>query len=722
MRDGKFVRFKYVAAAVIVSQIMAACGALPLPGLLDGETPENTAEVSTESPDENDIEPTLKPTQAPDMALWPLAADLFFLTEQGQVWHQPAEGNASRAERITADQTVIIDFAIAPGDGWIAFRNQRGDVFVEEIGESGESSLIAQQTGQPSDIASGATMAWSQDATRLAYVTDRGFQAFYPGAGLNNNPLFFDTPEASIVDLSWSLDAEWLLILRADNTAAIYQAAPVLTLFAELGRVSGYTWLSDGRLAFAPVEGGLALLAPENLDTRRFIVPQGRFVSLPFQRPDGALLFFIHEASLEEPGFLHIGDASDLSFSPESAVGVDTRDKQWEPSGERLISQDRRSLLLLNPETGSQTGFDPSSAPIDFEWGTLAPEGVNGLRLPADLYFLAPQGGAVQVWRLPSSGEDAELLTRSEEDIMDFGISPDGSQLVYTANGIIYRVILDVTQDTELIVLNESFAEEGATPAFLRGGRLLAYADDGIWLADLTESPPTRRLLVASRRSTQFGAQRLVEVYSNPQWSPDGQWLLVQVEFFEGSSIALVPVTERGFGSIPIQLDLFGSRGRWLQDGRILAFSEGGPTGNPRLTLVTPPEQQEGNASNTSAEDTPQLRIVDLLDIPTADAVIAEDGRLRFVRNPVQFTVGPNSVSVYSADISGDNVQEESASFILDEPRLSPDGAFVAGLVNASSDEESGIMRGRLAVVEVESGEVFVIDGVEDVQSVQWSQ
>lgn len=686
--------------------ILTACQGLPsLPfGSTDTPPPPTATEEPTPIPTA-----VITPTQPPDMALWPLVADLYYLRD-GRIWRQPAAGDDSTAEAITNTDVTVVDFDIAPGDDWLGYITQTGSVVITATDLS-RSTLVSEQGAAPQVSDTRHTIAWSPDGRRLAYVSTGGFQAYYPGSGINAAPLVFDLPETEIVDLQWEKNGEWLYVQRADTTAALYQADPVLSLFAELGPVQDAEWLEDGRLAFSPFDGGLAILQPENLAAREFIVPQGRIVTRIHQRSDDLLAFFIHEVDANSAGFLHTANPSDLSFSPESAVGVLTTTMVWNPAGTRMIEKEQQTVRLLDPNTGSRTEFTTRSRVDLLRWGSLLPETVRAIDLPNTLYYLAPQSGVVQVWRLPADRATPEAITQADADVTDFTISDDGTQIAYTSAGSIYRVVIGITQDAPIVELEG----EGGQPDFNASGTRLAYSDEGIWFADLTEAEPTTRRIIDSQRPQGFGQDRLVEAYSNPRWSPNGDFILADVEFFEGTSLAVLPITNRQ-RAIPSQLDLFGHQGEWLLDGRILAYSDGQLYNNAGMQIIESTAAYEEDDEPIFTPEAAQI-----ITTPAEQALITDAGRVFLLRNLAASAVGPNSLTVLSTDEAGTDFRVESDSLVLERPTLSPDGSTLAGLVDTTLNQ-NGDLVGRLLINDLQTGESVIIDGAVNVRSLQWGQ
>ncbi len=642
------------------------------------------------------------------MSVWPLEADLYLLNAAGQVWRQPLLGDESAAAAVTPLDVVVRDFAVAPGGEWLLYRTDEYVALTAINGLSGQ--LIAEsQPSVPAGGLQGRTMAWSSDASRVVYTTAVGFEVYVPGAGPEFGPEVYPVSEQPVQALAWSDDSRWLLIWRLDGSAALYESAQGMSLWVELGEINGFVWLGDGRLAFAPGEGGLALLDPADLASRVFMVPQERQVSLPGQRPDGSLVFFIHDQGIDQPGTLHVGDPDDLSFREQSRVPVAAASLAWAPTGVRLLGRDTEDttgqrLVLLDPATGSQSSFTTPGVPIMLDWADPPAQGVAGLAMPADLYFVAPEAGILQVWRLPASGGPPATITRAAADIVDYGISPDGTQVVYTSSGVISRQVIGTLDVTEVATLaaDTAFPVIAGTPAFSPTGRQIAYANRGIWVLDL-DTGQSRRL-AADSTPTQPGLERSIIVYSQPQWSPDGRWLLVRVSYYEGSDHALLSTT--GEVRDPIFLNTFAADARWATSELALIFSGGGAYSSPALTLMQPG---------------PEPVLTPLLAEPVVAADLRADGRLVYLRIPAPYGIGPTSLRLYSALLNGGDVRSESSAFVMDSPSLSPNGILIAGLVGMRVNPQ-GRLEGQLAVANPGTGEVFTITGMTAASDLQWGR
>ncbi len=256
----------------------------------------------------------------------------------------------------------------------------------------------------------------------------------------------------------------------------------------------------------------------------------------------------------------------------------------------RMAYEDGRVTLMAAPDAPSrpQPAFPaylsaqgvvydgvpiPNTAgALAFDWGPPPLPSVQGLRLPADLFFLAD--GAL--WRVPQDGRAAYALVRDpQRQVWAYAPSPDGTQLAYIADvpregSAVY--ILDVADGTEHALgatLSTPFHDERAGPAWQPDGDLIAYADGaGLWLASHDGSaPPT--LLFANQGTGDNPAPNTVRRYHTPRWSPNGTHLLVTVDLWESREWLIYDMAR----DTSHTLRLPAMTARWADDSHLLAWS-----------------------------------------------------------------------------------------------------------------------------------------------------
>jgi dipeptidyl aminopeptidase/acylaminoacyl peptidase len=651
-----------------------------------------TAEEFTPTP-----APTQMPTPAPLESAWPLSSDLFYLDETGQIWRQPMLGDETTVMPITSADAAVRDFAVAPGGNWLIYRTVESVTITSLDGKQGRIiSQIEPDSSFDLNILPGTdqhTVAWSPDAGKLAYVTSQGFEVLIPGAGDHDESLIYPVEEEPLSLLSWSRDSSWLLVSRADGSYALYSTDP-LVRWVELGQLNGFAWLDDGRLAFAPVEGGLAVLTPGDVDSRVFVTPQDRQVTLPGQRPDGTLVYFVHSGTTAEPGFLHAANPDELSFRVESNAPVETGGLIWDPVSRYLIALDaeRQSFTIVDPSSGSSASFETAGAVATFDWGDAPPQAAAGLAMKDDLYFLASQAGAMQVWRLPASGDPPQPITNTPGGVTGFDISPDGTQVVYASENAIWRAVINTLDVTQIAGLSSPEAMLSTAPTFSPSGREIAFADQGIWVHNLDTG-----------ETGQIIADRTEQTYDQPRWSPDGKWLLLRVGFAEGDDQAIMPIEQVGD---PILLDYFSAQAEWIDEQTICVYSDGSFYGGPFMSLV-------------KVSEIPTFKR--LAVVPVIDAQLQPDGRLAFLQVPIPGVGGPTIVRVGDILLSGSDVRVDPKGHVLELARLSPDTTYIAGIVQPRV-ENDGSLSGRLAIINLQDDTIVMIEGVSGVRDLHWAE
>jgi len=691
---------------IVICLMFAALACLPSSGVqLPATLPPTAAATATAQPALTPTTGLVTPTAAAPVStpppVFPLPADLLYLNDTGQVWLQPNTGDETKAVQISGKADVVTDFAVAPGGQWLLYR-VGGAVSVIALDGSG-GQVIAPQAGPPPDAAQGHTLAWSPDAARIAYTTAAGFEIDIPGGG-SNGPLIFAVPvtDSPVIDLSWSPSSRWLLARRADGDTLLADTNDPKTLrLSDLGKVNGAAFLADDQILFAPAEGGLAVVPPDQLDTRTFLIKQDRQVDLPVGRPDGTAAFFVHSGGLSQPGALYTGKVADQSFQQAGGAAIATQGLVWSLDASTLLGRGDGSFLrIVDPVGGAESQLKTQGSPASFAWGQAPLRGVDSLPLPKTLYFLAPQSGVVQVWRLPGNASPPEPITNASYDVTAYDISVDGTQVVFTSNGNLYRSTIGTSDIQEIAVLAKGAHSPTGTPAFSPTGRRIAFASNGLYIYDTGLKDSVRLLLDIA--PPNYPAEK-TQIFDQPRWSPDGLWMLLRVTYFQGQDQALVPT---GGGFDPAPFHDFSAQAKWGSDGAIYVFSDGTTFGQPTLSRLTPAR--------------PPI-VTKLLDAPVIDARLRPDGRLAILRSPSPFPFGPTSTRIYSIAPDGSDLRAETPSLVLEQPLLSPDAVLVAGLAMTQKDA-AGNVTGELVIVNPATHDTFVLNGISGVHSLMWGK
>nr|MBN1228148.1 hypothetical protein [Anaerolineae bacterium] len=633
--------------------------------------------------------------------IWPLPADLYYIEDDGRIWYQPRAGDETASIPISPHNEQVLDFSLAPGGDWVIYRTD-GEVMISTrnglqqrtvFRDSLFGSIPVPPAGNPRSV------AWAPDGSRLAYATPGGFHVLLPSADSSDGVLLYPISEAGVSGISWSPGSTWILVYRDDNTSALYNTDP-LGKWVELGILSGHTWLSDGRLAFAPAEGGLALLTPGDIDSRVFILPQDRYVTVPCERSDRMLAFFVH-TERAAPGVLYTANPFDLSFGVASNLALDTANLIWDPAGTYLLGVEGEpgSLIIIDPAAGTKTHLGADHHSTVPGWGSRPPEYIGGLSMSSGLFFLAPQAGVMQIWRLPTNGDAPEPITSASSPVASFSVSWNGTQIAFSSGESLWRMVLNSTDLSEVVSLSGEDNQGRATPAFSPSGRQIAYADNGIKIIDLDSGE------VSSILPDGLAGGGTPVTYNHPRWSADGEWLLVRASYTQGADQVFIPVVDRpGRENAPIPLNLFDTDGRWISGISALAFGRGSAAEEAMLALVQP-----GNPSTETR----------LLSAPVLDARQRQDGKIAFLQAPPAGIGGPTTFRLASILPNATYYAFETPVFVLEEPVLSPDTRYIAGLINTSQNNERSLT-GQLVIIDLATETIYAIEGITGAYNLVW--
>ncbi len=676
-------------------------------------TPAPPAATATLPPDP--ILPTRTPGGAglPEIEAFPLPADLYFIAPDAngepRVWRLPYTGG--QPAEITPPGQPISDFAVAPDRRTLAYRT--GGVVI--IAHPNGGLLLDDQALMPAGGAPTDSIAWSPDGMKLAYSIGPKLRIHIAGKEMDGiiQPVEVGVAleDAQIGWLGWSPDSRWLAALATTPASGARPQLVLVDTQAEnptpilLQQYYDYLWLGDSTLWGTKAERERERFAP-GPNPQPLPLQNQPLIGLASPRDDGRVAFMdFGLAPADEFGILSSmnPDGSDLKVEGERAILL--TGTVFAPGGRRLLVRVPNQGLHI---TDAQSG---ANAPIPgAEKATLArfappplPQvrDASGLSLPADVYFLAgDENGPAQVWRLPKDGGPPMQLTQEPGGIVDFAVSPDGTQIAYTAGNelVVANVSAGGRKVLARLSTQDPYRPLAAHPAWSPDGTQIAYVQDGLWLIPAAGGEP--RQLVADRRPAQ---QVNTVLYLRPAWSPDGRWLLAWEQHWEGNAWALVPLA----GGEPITIPDSGvPEARWTPDSRILLASPGGAYTRAGLALVTP-----GNP--------PQ--VTRLLGEPwlVQTAHLREDGRVYFLRSP-GLNLFISAFRLYSVNPDGSDAQPASdRTFILSPPLAwSPDGRIIASIDPATCCPA----RGALTLTTLETGQQVQLAGPGNVMLAVWGK
>lgn len=614
------------------------------------------------------------------------------------------------AKAITPEDIFVLDFAIAPDNTWMAYRTP-DEIVLSRIDTP--TTLQIEPTGDmiPPLRGLGDTMAWSHKGDALAYTTPYGARVAFNIGG--EQPEFRNIPNSALINLSWSPGGTFLAAEAENNIWWFYRRDGLdMLLTGALPSSYGITWLDDGQLIFAPGEGGLLVLDLKNLNTQWALQDSSRQYRLPQVRPDGSIVVFSRpiqpetppetEDTGEAPPGLGLNSAywQRLSLENDTAavvasseIAVDVSSAHWSPNGLFLIALRQNRLGIVLAETGVSFVL-PVEDPVAYSWGASYPMTVSGVASGYDGFFLAtdPISGVKQVWRLPADGSSPTLQTTGETPVAGFAVSARTRQIAYFSDSQLWTIPVNDDGNPGEATLLTPVHESARDAAFSPDGRTVAYADaEGIWMMVLDATAPER--ILQSAPAGQPG-----DHYTQPQYAPNVNALLVVSYPGEISPFYWYDIAsgER------LDIGLY-DRLHWISDGRLLGYGNGVHLGEwPPIASVflidpsvTPPQVWTVLQADAA-------RVLDAQVIASSRiSVVLTDNR--------QF--GPLELRLVGVELTGGDAQTLADPGFMIEPRISPDGAYLAGLTMPG---------GRILIYDVSRSEKVVLRMPGGVETFIW--
>lgn len=581
----------------------------------------------------------LLPIQAQDALNLP--SELYVLSNEGVV--QRFGLGSEGVSTITSDSDFVLDFRVAPDANWLAYRTQSG-LFLRNIfdDEMGIRQIEDDRASLPPIRGRGETMAWSSDSSALAYTTEYGGRVHFFA-----DNTFVDLTTPDLFNFIWSPDGAFLATEALDNVWWIYQRdGSSIILRAAISGANGADWLSNNQLLYAPIEGGMTIMDLTNGNQQIEILSNTSMYFKPSVTRDGLIVAF---TGLFTAANLAQIDLSDNFVGTATVIGSNTVDLtgvRWTSGGFLLTAFQGGVLALINPITAN--GFTlPVTSASAYSWGPEYPQLITNTPISSNAHFIAPDlSGIQQVWRLPADGSRPLTITPATLDISDFAISPNGQQIVYVSNSILWQYALGAETDPiELVMLG---INENVAPAWSPDNSNIYYRDEqlsgaGIWRTQADSEPEL------------FLADTDTLIFTDPNPALGVGAMLVN----QGDELAIVDTTS---GEVT-PLGIFGE-GQWQSGTQYTAVGES-VAGNG-LYL--------GDANNVDLD--PSLVLPLLGSFQLFDYRILNDGtNLRLlVKNQVPGTVRIIDISLTNGQAL---LQGDAGNMVL--PRLSVDGNYVIG-------------------------------------------
>ena len=616
-----------------------------------------------------------------------LPTELYILLNDGQV--QRYGLGAEGVQTITSEGEFVVDFGIANDDNWMAYRTPDG-LYINNIYEQDSQQMVDESADVPPIRGNGNTLAWSPDDTAIAYVTLNGVRVMFRGSDI------IDIPVDQAQHIEWSPSGEFLLAETVEHIWWVYRRVETEMLLASVVPSSqGIAWFNDTILIFAPAEGGLLTMNLNENNAQTTLLNTSQSYVFPYQVGAGLYRVFQSNEDTEFGRLVLVQISDDDVTSEEIGEGdVELTSIRWAPGGNLLIAFQGGVMALVDPRSGQ--GFTlPVTSAVSYDWGTLRFNVTDGVIAEGDTYFLGKDViGVRQVWTFADNGNPFSI-TPATEDIFAYDISPDGQQIAYVSQDQLW---LFNRADDELTSLVES-SEPIHSPRFSRDGSRIAYSVDtvdesrngGIWLVSIEDQENT--LILGNGAA---GAETVSPpYYSQPQWAPNINALLVKASGSESTSLSVLDVNT--LEVVPLgQYD----DGFWLDDGRVVAWGDGIIQGTPQASEIVILDP------NTQRDPIPLFTLP--LDISVEELVQVPSNDLRLITR--QSTYGPSSLLVVNVPVNGTFERLYVIPPLID-PVFSANGELISGLTHPN---------GSFALYQPEIGDPQILIFPSQIGQIMW--
>ena len=340
--------------------------------------------------------------------------------------------------------------------------------------------------------------------------------------------------------------------------------------------------------------------------------------------------------------------------------------------------------------------------------------------LPAPVYYLSGDAERAQIYRLERDGVTTFQLTAEAGGIDDYDVSAADGSVVYLINNQLYRVNADGSG--RALLVDGGPADENAdnyyyetkldTPRWSPDGTRIAYYLGGLNIYYVGDGS-SQNLLQNQVEMVDDNFTFPKALYFVGEWSPDGQFLMVNIGWYEGGTIGIYDIAN---GSL-VEVDyagIFCCFHNWTPDSRAVLVA------NDSIGMIS---------SGLWRLDAATGNVQTLLDTQAAD------GSYNYAAEPNQMPNGdlryfyhnnPNMVEGYTslqmvhsaADAVTGRQVLVGESWVIYEALWSPDGTLALVVAQPNPDDQSYPRRGTLKLVDPESGQAR--DLLQQVHDLRW--
>jgi hypothetical protein len=573
-----------------------------------------------------------------------LPTELYILLNSGQVERYGI--GADGVKTITPDDTFVIDFGVATDDNWIAYRTPDG-LYISNVNDPAQAQQLDNNADVPLHRGTGDTLAWSPDDRHIAYTTRTGLRVYSRELSITSS-----IEVEQIRHVEWSPSGEFLAAETIDNIWWIYRRIGTeFQLTSVIPTSYGITWESETTLIFAPSEGGLLTMDLNNYNAQTTLLPAPNVYHLPIKLSNTIyrVLRSTEDGTFGQLVQIRLDDTAGITTEDIGGT-IELGNIRWSSNGSLLIAYRDGVMALVDPVRVLSFTL-PVNISVSYDWGHIQSNITDTLNFNDTLYFLGEDiSGSRQIWTVNATSS-ALGITPASNDITDYDLSSDwvgfaseGKLWLYNQASEQLNAITDINMPQ--------------MPQFNPAGTQITYAtpdntNGGIWV-----------YTIADNTNTQLLINNPTTLYTNPQWSPNTNVLLIHESTNGITRLSVFDIDTQQ----QIPLDPYDA-GFWLQDGRILAWQTNAST--TELVIINPdyeysPALLSTLPPNTTLEHVQQTSSSDIYIITR------------------QNLFGPAPQSTTRITLDGNIVQSSNIPPMIN-PILSRDGSLVYGLTKNSS-------------------------------------
>ncbi|MEM9954130.1 MAG: WD40 repeat domain-containing protein [Chloroflexota bacterium] len=603
-----------------------------------------------------------------------LPSELYVLTTEGRV--QRFGLGSEGVSTITPDEQFVLDFRVAPDANWLAYRTQEGLFMVNIFDEANNPRQIEDERASvPVIRGQGETISWSPDSSAIAYTTEYGGRVHF-----FREERFVDLTTPNLRNLLWSPDGAFLAAEADEDVWWVFQRVDTaMQLRAAIAGANGADWLSNNQLLYAPLEGGLTILDLSAGNQQIEILSNVDTYFSPSVTRDGQVVAFTGEREAANLLQIDIDNNQVGTATPIGSTSINLTGTQWAPGGFLLTAFRGGAIALVNPINAS--GFTlPVTSASAYGWGPEYPPLIANQPLPENAYFLATDtDGIQQVWVLPVDGSRAEPITSASLDITEYALAPDGQQIAYVSNSMLWLDL--ISDDDDPLDLIELGINADVSPAWSADSSLIYYRDEqtdvsGIWQVNTVAEAS---IFLADTEDIR---------YSDPNPALGAGVMLVK----QNEDVAQVALAS---GEVT-PLDIIGD-GTWETGTQFIVFGEAETASLSGNGLYL----SDANSPDALSLILPLLGSFELFDYGLVDGTVR-----MLVKNQV-----PGDVRLLDIPLEGGQAVLQGSAGHMVNPRLSPDGSIVLG---QRSPE------GALLLYDVATNTTRQIDIAPPISQVRW--